>query len=198
MSSAALRQKAPSFTNESGVLRTRRAQESAFQRWSIPCADEVAFSEPVSAVPPSFQVYTPDQTRTAPLRGGHRPSLIDAGELVVEPSEGAATRMLLMWTGAGVAAGICVLTILLVIFNLSDETRPSVATSSARANLGLLADNAASTIAAGPAAPTAAPPIVIPVVVTPPDMELDGTLAAPAKKAGVKAKKPTPTAQPRY
>ena len=165
------------------------AHENAFRRWSVPDAMEVQ-PEPITPVPPtdrqdtmeahmpsSFRVYSPAETRNAPMRRSyHSFEGMDTGA----GSDSVGARTLLKWTGIGILAGFCVLTTLILVLNLGDDGH-RVASTSARATIGKIEPAAAP----APVTPANAKPVA-----TPADIELEASPPPAPKKATIAAKKP--------
>ncbi|MBX3233980.1 MAG: hypothetical protein KIT84_34400 [Labilithrix sp.] len=188
-----------SITNEAAI----KPHENAFRRWSVPDApdapDAMVIQSPLfppsterhdtmeAHMPSSFRVYQPSELRSAPMRRG------SFHNIELEPeSDTVGARTLLKWTGIGILAGLCVLTALILVLNLGDDTKHGVASSSARATIGKMSEPAATEPAATePAKPTAkvAPAAAAPVRDVDIELEAAPPPPPPPKKAVATKKK---------
>lgn len=163
-----------SVTNESALA----PHENAFRRWSMPEIAEGNFldlrssafaergAETIDAnsamgaartergdtmsahMPPTFTVYTAEQTRNAPMRRGSMPDYDEVANTAKASGVGAHT--LLKWTGIGIVAGLAVLTALVVVLNVGDD---HARLASTRATIGRVGE---PVVMAPPPATTAA------------------------------------------
>lgn len=187
-----------SVTNEAAL----QPHENAFRSsaWSVPDGVEV-MAQPMSGfmggvpvaapterhdtmeahMPSSFRVYTPDETRDAPMRRRSFHSI------EVEPgSDTVGARTLLKWTGIGIVAGLCVLTVLIFALGSTGDDGKRVASNSARASIGKLSEQPAA------AAPVVAAPVTPAAVEKPAEIEVGHDAPqTPPKKATTITKKPT-------